>query len=180
MHPAISVIFFTVTSGAGFGFLALIGLGVPLPDNAAGAFVASAIAAGLAVAGLLASTFHLGHPERAWRAFSQWRSSWLSREGVMAVATLLAFGVYGLIWIFTGQRIGWLGWLISAGAVLTVFTTAMIYAQLKTVPRWNNWMTPVCYLLFALNSGVLIAAAFDMVLTRWPQLRWPSPLLPGP
>ena len=69
MHPALSVIFFTVTSGAGFGFLALIGLGVPLPEGGVGAFIAALIAGGLAVAGLVSSTFHLGHPERAWRCF---------------------------------------------------------------------------------------------------------------
>lgn len=160
MHPAISVIFFTVTSGAGFGFLALIGLGIPMPESGIGAFFACLIAGGLAVAGLLSSTFHLGHPERAWRAFSQWRSSWLSREGVCAVITLMLFGVYALYWVFFEQRIGWLGLLITVGSVATVFTTAMIYTQLKTVPRWHTWMTPPCYLLFALASGVLLAGSF--------------------
>jgi len=160
MHPAISVIFFTVSSGAGFGFLALIGLGVAMPESGVGAFLACLIAGGLAVAGLLSSTFHLGHPERAWRAFSQWRSSWLSREGVCAVITLALFGIYGLSWVFFGERIGWIGLLMTLGSVATVFTTAMIYTQLKTVPRWHNWMTPPCYLLFALASGVLLAGSF--------------------
>jgi len=160
MHPAISVIFFTVTSGAGFGFLALIGLGVAMPQSGIGAFLACLIAGGLAVAGLLSSTFHLGHPERAWRAFSQWRSSWLSREGVCAVFTLILFAVYGMFWVFLGERIGWIGLLMALGSVATVFTTAMIYTQLKTVPCWHNWMTPPCYLLFALASGVLLAGSF--------------------
>lgn len=160
MHPAISVIFFTVTSGAGFGFLALMGLGVPLPDSGLGAFFACLLAGGLAVAGLISSTFHLGHPERAWRAFSQWRSSWLSREGVCAVITLVLFGFYALNWVFFGVRIGWLGWLITIGAAGTVFTTSMIYAQLKTVPHWNTWLTPVCYGLFSLASATLLAAGF--------------------
>ncbi len=160
MHPAISVIFFTVTSGAGFGFLALIGLGVPLPEGGLGAFLASFIAGGLAVAGLISSTFHLGHPERAWRAFSQWRSSWLSREGVLAVITLVLFGLYALNWIFFETRIAALGYSMSVGAVLTVFATAMIYAQLKTVPSWNNALTPLCYLLFAAACGILLAASF--------------------
>ena len=90
VHPAPSVILFTTASGAGYGLLAWLG--------AAGAFgglpadrwfggVAMVIGLGLVSAGLLASTFHLGHPERAWRALSQWRSSWLSREGVAAMAT---------------------------------------------------------------------------------------------
>ncbi|MEM9331911.1 MAG: DmsC/YnfH family molybdoenzyme membrane anchor subunit [Pseudomonadota bacterium] len=160
MHPAISVIFFTVTSGAGFGFLALIGLGVPLPADGIGAFVAAVIAGGLCVAGLVSSTFHLGHPERAWRAFSQWRSSWLSREGVCAVFTLILFGLYALNWVFFGERNYLLGLLVTLGSLATVFTTAMIYAQLKTVPSWNTLLTPVCYMLFALGSGVLLAASF--------------------
>ncbi|MDJ0613988.1 MAG: dimethyl sulfoxide reductase anchor subunit [Rhizobiaceae bacterium] len=160
MHPALSVIFFTVTSGAGFGFLAMIGLGVPLPESGIGAFVACLIAGGLAVAGLISSTFHLGHPERAWRAFSQWRSSWLSREGVLAVFTLLVFALYAFGWVFYGVRSSALGILLFLGSVATVFATAMIYAQLKTVPSWNNTLTPVCYLLFALASGVLLAGSF--------------------
>ncbi len=160
MHPAVSVIFFTVSSGAGFGFLTLIGLGVPLPSGFLAAFIASALGVGLAVAGLLSSTFHLGHPERALLAFTQWRSSWLSREGVCAVATLSIYGIYALIWMFTGERIVWLGALVSIGAVATVFTTAMIYTQLKTVPQWNSWMTPACYLLFSFASGILLAASF--------------------
>ena len=160
MHPAISVIFFTVMSGAGFGLIGTIGLGVPMPQHSALVFLACLLAGGLAVAGLLSSTFHLGHPERAWRAFSQWRSSWLSREGVAAVFTLVAFGLYAFSWFFFGERISWLGYLMALGALVTVFTTAMIYTQLKTVPAWNTVLTPVCYLLFALSSGVLLAASF--------------------
>jgi len=159
MHPAISVIFFTVTSGAGFGLIAMIGAGMPMPQGLAAAFFIPLIAGCLAVAGLIASTFHLGHPERAWRAFSQWRSSWLSREGVMAVLTLCLFGVYTLIWMITGTRPLWLGLIVALGALLTVYTTAMIYAQLKTVPHWHTVLTPLCYLGFALASGYVLAAA---------------------
>lgn len=159
MHPAISVIIFTVTSGAGFGFMAMIGAGAPLPQGLAAAFFIPLLAGGLAVAGLLASTFHLGRPERAWRAFSQWRSSWLSREGVMAVLTLCLFGLYTLIWMITGDRLLWLGLIIALGALLTVYTTAMIYAQLKTVPHWHTVLTPLCYLGFSLACGHLLATA---------------------
>ena len=160
MHPAISVIFFTVTSGAGFGFIALLGLGVAMPQGPLAAFLIAGLAGSLSVAGLLASTFHLGHPERAWRAFSQWRSSWLSREGVAAVLTLALFGVYSLIWMVTGARIDWLGLLVAVGAVVTVFTTSMIYAQLKTVPQWHTVWTPLCYLGFSAVSGLLLSASW--------------------
>ena len=88
MHPALSVIFFTTLSGAGYGLLAWLAIaslvgGLPGPVR----IVATLIALVLASAGLLASFWHLGKPMRAWRAFSQWRTSWLSREGVAAVLT---------------------------------------------------------------------------------------------
>ena len=91
MHPAPSVILFTTLSGLGFGLLAFLGLGFPGVTGWV-AFVFYAIAYALAVGGLLASTFHLGRPERALKAFSQWRTSWLSREGICAVAALLVMG----------------------------------------------------------------------------------------
>jgi DMSO reductase anchor subunit len=159
MHPAVSVIFFTVTSGAGFGLIALIGLGWPLHEGALAVFLSCALAGGLAVAGLLASTFHLGHPERAWRAFSQWRSSWLSREGVLAVAALLTFAAYALAWMVTGERIAPLGVATAILSLATVFATGMIYASLKTVRQWHSALTPLCYLGFALASALPLAAA---------------------
>ena len=159
MHPAVSVIFFTVTSGAGFGMIFLLGLGFPVDASALRVFFVALVGGGLAVAGLLASTFHLGHPERAWRALSQWRSSWLSREGIAAIVTLVLFGIYVLIWMMTGSRQHFLGLLAAIGAAITVFTTSMIYAQLKTVPQWNSRLTPLVYGAFALGSGWLLASA---------------------
>ncbi len=141
MHPAPSVIVFTTFSGLGFGLLFWLGLGWPGVTGVS-AFAFFSIAYLMAVGGLLASTFHLGHPERAWRAFSQWRTSWLSREGCAAVAALLILAVYGAALVFAGQRITWLGWLGAVLSIATVFTTAMIYTQLRTVPRWRHWSTP--------------------------------------
>lgn len=158
MHPAISVIFFTVTSGAGLGLIFLIGLGWPMYGGMLPAFLVSLLAGGLTVAGLISSTFHLGHPERAWRAFSQWQSSWLSREGVLAVVTMVLFGIYALVWIFMDLRLTWLGYAAAIFAALTVYATAMIYAQLKTVPNWHSALTPLCYLTFALASGLVLAS----------------------
>ena len=156
MHPAPSVIVFTVLSGLGFGFLALLGVGL-LPATGWVAFGLWALGYGLAVAGLLASTFHLGHPERAWRAFSQWRTSWLSREGIAAVATLVLLAPVALSdWL----GLGWPclpGIIGAAMALATIGTTSMIYAQLKTVPRWNHWTTPAQFMAFALAGGALLA-----------------------
>ena len=162
MHPAVSVIFFTVISGAGFGMLAIIGfsqpIGISLSNDSLFVFFLSALGIGLAVAGLISSTFHLGRPQKAWRAFSQWRSSWLSREGIAAIVTLCLFGIYALIWMIEGERIIWLGMIVAFGALVTVFTTAMIYTQMKTVPHWNTPLTPVVYLSFSLCLGFLLTA----------------------
>lgn len=156
MHPAPSVILFTTLSGLGFGLLAFLGLG---STGVTGwvAFVFYAIAYALAVGGLLASTFHLGRPERAFKAFSQWRTSWLSREGICAVAALLVMGLYAIGAIFLETHWPVLG-VIGAGLSLgTVFTTSMIYTQLKTIPRWHMTLTPVMFLSFALAGGALLA-----------------------
>lgn len=157
MHPAPSVIVFTTLSGFGLGLLFWLGLGLP-PVTGWGAFVLYALGFGTAVAGLVSSTFHLGHPERAWRAFTQWRSSWLSREGCCAVAALLVMGLAGFAAVFLGARPGLLGGLGALLCLATVFTTSMIYAQLKTVPRWNQPGTPALFLLLALAGGAIFTA----------------------
>ncbi len=176
MHPAPSVIVFTTLSGLGFGLLFWLGLGMPA-SNGWVAAVFFAIAFSLAVGGLLASTFHLGHPERALKAFSQWRSSWLSREGVCAVAALLVMGLYAALVVFFGLRVDVLGWIGAALSMGTVFTTAMIYAQLKTVPRWNTALTPALFLSLSLGGGALLAgqvdiAPFLLTLAAALQLAW--------
>ncbi|MEM8837661.1 MAG: DmsC/YnfH family molybdoenzyme membrane anchor subunit [Pseudomonadota bacterium] len=159
MHPAVSVIIFTVTSGAGFGLIMVLGAGLPVPGDGR-PLLLSGLAIALAAAGLVSSTFHLGHPERAWRAFSQWRSSWLSREGCLAVASLAVFCLYAAYWIGSGERVALLGWLAAILSLATVYATAMIYAQLKTVPDWYTRWTPACYIAFSLASGFMVLAAF--------------------
>ncbi|MBV1704227.1 MAG: dimethyl sulfoxide reductase anchor subunit [Hyphomicrobiales bacterium] len=165
MHPAFSVIFFTTASGAGYGMLVWLGLLLPLhrlPATPWFGVPALLIALGLATAGLLSSTFHLGHPERAWRAFSQWRTSWLSREGVAAVVTYVPAGLLGLVWLFgdpNGVAGAVLGPLAAACALATVYCTAMIYASLKPVRQWHNAFVAPLYLLFALYSGAGLVAA---------------------
>lgn len=156
MHPAPSVILFSVLSGAGFGLLAYLGLGVVTPAGWV-AFWWWGLGYGLAVIGLLASTFHLGNPQRAWRAFTQWRSSWLSREAWASVATLLLLAPVALSdWLGLGWPRG-LGVVGAALALLTVFTTSMIYTQIKAVPRWHHWITPMMFLGFAIAGGAVLA-----------------------
>ena len=155
MHPAPSVILFTTFSGLGFGLLFWLGLGQPAPTGWV-AFAFFALAYAMAVGGLLASTFHLGHPKRAYLAVTQWRTSWLSREAIAAIATLLTGGVFALlrIWDISAAP---LGWLVSLGCLATVFTTAMIYTQMRTVPRWRHWTTPALFLALSLAGGAILA-----------------------
>jgi DMSO reductase anchor subunit len=170
MNPALSIIFFSTASGAGFGLLLLVGIAAPLglvPQNAGFAVVTLAVAAVLAVAGLLSSTLHLGRPERAWRAFSQWRTSWLSREGVCAVLTFLPAAVFAIGWFFLGRTdgiFGLCGVLAAVLAGLTVFCTGMIYATLKPIHQWHNrWVVPN-YLLLGLMAGLLL---LDLLVRFW-------------
>ena len=176
MHPAPSVIVFTTLSGLGFGLLAWLGLGFP---DATGwtAFAFFAIAFGLAVGGLVASTFHLGHPERAMKAFKQWRSSWLSREGVAAVAALAVMGLYAAGAVFLGETWRALGVIGAVLSLITVGCTAMIYAQLSTVPRWKTWLTPALFLSLSIAGGSLLAGQVKVALFLLPvaaavQLSW--------
>ena len=131
MHPALSIIVFTTLSGLGYGLAAMLGLGL-LDPTATATKVAHVLALALIAAGLLSSTLHLGNPQRAWRALSQWRSSWLSREGVMAVADLPAAAVLGLRWHLRGSlRSGCRVWSALLCRWSTVYCTAMIYASLS-------------------------------------------------
>ena len=155
MRPAWSIIFFTSISGLGFGLAAWLVLGfVDLADPQHLLFVGMATMA-LIVSGLVSSTFHLGHPERAWRALTQWRSSWLSREGVLAVVALVAMALWGLYYTRHGMPPLWASGLIAVLMALTVYATSMIYASLRTVARWHHPLTPVCYLMFAASSGLM-------------------------
>jgi DMSO reductase anchor subunit len=173
MHPAYSVILFTTASGAGYGLLALLGLvGISHGQASSLAFALTSmiVALGLITIGLLSSTFHLGHPERAWRAFSQWRSSWLSREGVAAVVTYVPAVGFGLVWSGLADLPGWiapLGILSSAMALLTIFTTAMIYASLKTIRAWNQNLTAPVYLAIGLATGSCLLAAISALFGRF-------------
>ncbi|MDX8526154.1 DmsC/YnfH family molybdoenzyme membrane anchor subunit [Mesorhizobium sp. MSK_1335] len=165
MHPAFSVVFFTTATGAGYGLLALLGLlgGLGfIPADFWLGLIGMALALGLIVAGLLSSTGHLGRPERAWHAFSQWRSSWLSREGVASVATFIPACMFGIGWVFLGHSGGWVavaGLLTAAGAVTTVCTTGMIYASLKPIAQWHSRYTLPAYLIFAAMTGSVLANA---------------------
>ena len=182
MNPAFSVLFFTTLSGAGFGLWAWLGLRIafgadPQGFQALGWMLLLVFAGIAAAAGLLASFWHLGKPLRAWRAFSQWRSSWLSREGVLATASFVPAAA--LLWLLRDSTLHGLGAgtrvvaaLLALLALATVVSTAMIYASLKPIPAWRHRLVAPVYLLFALLTGGLPmlaamargASAFDAAL----------------
>ena len=167
MHPAPSIILFSTLSGLGFGMLAFLGLDVPAPRGWI-AFWFLLIAFVLASAGLIASTFHLGHPERAPKAFTQWRSSWLSREAWLAMLALGLMGLYGIGLVFFDARwriFGVPGGLLS---LATVFATSMIYTQMRTVPRWNHWSPPVLFLAYSVAGGALLTGRVSLALWLFP------------
>jgi DMSO reductase anchor subunit len=184
MHPAFSVVFLTTLIGAGQGlFLALYtaqsyAAVALLPAQDARFYVlGSLIALALLVGGLVASFFHLGHPERAWRSATRWRTSWLSREVIVLPAMMGAVIVYGFV--------HWLGWdlsivgiktnvpgdltlIIGAGGALFAFAlflcTGMIYACIKFLQEWATWLTVANYTLFGAASGFLLATAYAAVM----------------
>jgi len=162
MHPAYSVILFTTASGAGYGllvWLCLCGLFGLVPTERWLGIAGFGLAFALITAGLLSSTAHLGRPERAWRAFSQWRTSWLSREGVIAVATYVPAGVTALGWVVLDtidDLFEVAAVLAVLGALGTLYTTGMIYASLRTIRQWYQPLTAPIYIALGLASGAVL------------------------
>jgi DMSO reductase anchor subunit len=188
MNPALSVIFFTTLSGAGYGLFMWLGLifflmalnalgGNPLASPEMTLVFALQLTIGILLTGigLACSMFHLGQPQRAWRAFSQWRTSWLSREGVLsaltfapALALLAALTFTYIHWAPKphpeGMQMPWIGVVLGALSLSTVFCTAMIYASLKTVPAWRHWLVVPIYLLFAISTGFALLMTLPAIV----------------
>lgn len=183
MHPAFSVIFLTTLIGLGQGlFLAIYTAQVysvveliPMTQGDDRIFygVGSLIALGLLGLGLVASFFHLGHPERAWRAVSQWRTSWLSREVIALPLFMGSVFLYGLLhfmgWNPVLMRLGELivvdlTLLMGAIATLMAFTlflcTAMIYASIRFLQEWASPLTVLNFTLLGGASGFTLATLF--------------------
>ncbi len=178
MHPAFSVIFLTTLIGVGQGlFLALataqvysiVNL-VSVKEIASFYSDGSLIALIFLIAGLIASMFHLGHPERAWRAATQWRTSWLSREVIALPVFMFFVSLYAAIhafnWDFTLFKINEqididLSILIAVIGSLACFTlffcTGMIYACIKFLQEWATVLTLVNFTLLGMASGFVFA-----------------------
>jgi sulfite dehydrogenase (quinone) subunit SoeC len=168
MHPAFSVIFFTTLSGMGYGLWFFVAMHTLIDKNFFWANTINGLLIGfmLTAAGLLSSTWHLGKPLRAWRAFSQWRSSWLSREGVLAIACFIPV----VIWLMPFKLVDsvWANAMLAAVlailSVLTVACTAMIYACLKPIPAWRHAYVVPVYLAFAVFTGGLLCTTIASLM----------------
>jgi DMSO reductase anchor subunit len=181
MRPAFSVIFLTTLIGVGQGlFLALFSvevlarIGMLEPPATPGFYpIASALALAFLAAGLVASFFHLGRPERAWRAAAMWRTSWLSREVIVLPAFMGGVLLYGL-----GHHLGWpsmalfggidatlaIGALGTALCLLLFLCTGMVYACLKFLAEWHTPLTVINYLALGCASGLMLATAYAAIV----------------
>ena len=180
MRPALSVILLTTLIGVGQGLFlalfsaqshALVGL-LPRTDDRVFYAQGSAVALAFLMAGLVASFFHLGRPERAWRTATQWRTSWLSREVIVLPAFMLAVALYGaahaldmnpmLATLPHGAALDATVALGVAGTLLALalfVCTAMIYACLPFLAEWHSPLTLLNYTLLGTSSGFTLAAA---------------------
>ena len=182
MHPAFSVIFLTTLIGVGQGlfvalFAAEVGARLRWIEAPGASFytVGGLIAVAFLAAGLIASFFHLGRPERAWRTAAMWRTSWLSREVIVLPAFMAAVFAYALLHHFGIDETLWVG---AAGVLLCAglfVCTAMIYACIKFLQEWATPLTIVNFVLLGLASGYTFAAAYALyaapdlapVYARW-------------
>jgi DMSO reductase anchor subunit len=179
MHPALSVIFFTTLAGAAQGLvLAMFAaewashrhwLGT-LPDAAfyiGGGLVAALLAAG----GLVASFFHLGRPERAWRAAAQWRTSWLSREVIVLPGFIALAAAYAGAHALRRDESFAVGALAALAAIVLFLCTGMIYACIRFLREWASAFTPLNFTLLGCANGFTLAAALAAWLAP-PQARF--------
>jgi DMSO reductase anchor subunit len=180
MHPAFSVIFLTTLIGVGQGFfLALFTVEsysalklLPQQDHLSFYALGSAISLIFLIGGLIASIFHLGHPERAWRAIAQWKTSWLSREVIALPLMMGLVFLYGVAHFFNldvnflqlpefkGQLTISLGILATLATFALFVCTGMVYAGIKFLQEWANPITVVNYILLGGASGFCFAALF--------------------
>ena len=182
MHPAFSVIFLTTLIGIGQGLFLALFTGqvyalanlIPMQESLGFYAVGSLVSLLFLLLGLIASVFHLGRPERAWRAATMWRTSWLSREVIVLPLFMFLVFLYGVVHYF-----GWtqplftvadalpvdltliIGLLASITAFALFICTAMIYASLKFLKEWHTPLTVLNYTLLGLASGFMLAVAFS-------------------
>lgn len=175
MHPGFSVIFLTTLIGAGQGlFIGLYAAElaaalhvIALPPGRSFFVPGALLTLAFIAAGAVASLFHLGHPERAWRALAMWRTSWLSREGVALLSFMLAVFLYALAHWFESPATLAIG-AVAAVLCLSLFIcTGMIYACIKFLQEWASPLTVINYTVLGCASGFTLASAFAAFTASW-------------
>ena len=168
MKPAWSVVLFTTLAGAAQGLVVTLALAelASLPMHTAFLSDALALATALLLAALAASAFHLGRPERAWRAVAMWRTSWLSREVIVLPAFIAVCACWWLA-LRRGWDLPWLPFAALGLAALLWLCTAMIYACIRFIQEWAQPLTLLNFVLIGLSSGLVLACA----LAAWRQQR---------
>lgn len=172
MRPAISVILLTTLIGTGQGlFLTLFAVdaigslrGAPPAELRSFVVVASVLSLCLCALGLLASFFHLGHPERAWRAASGWRTSWLSREVVALPAFMATVATFVMVRLADSPAAIWIGLGGASMAVVLFVCTGMVYVSIRIIREWASSLTVINYALLGMASGATLAAAIAALL----------------
>ena len=181
MKPAFSVIFLTILLGIGQGLFlalfthqsyALFGL---LPMQTGDFYGYGSLLALLFLAGgLIASFFHLGRPESAWRSATRWRTSWLSREVIVLPVFMGTVFIYAaahlagyrpeVMTLPSGLRID-LSVVLGIVGTLLAFAlfvcTGMIYACLRFLREWHSPLTVINYVLLGSSSGFTLAAFYS-------------------
>jgi DMSO reductase anchor subunit len=177
MRPALSVILLTTLIGVGQGlFIALFAIesgvlpGVGADPDHGFRFLAGLVSVAFLGAGLLASFFHLGHPERAWRAAAMWRTSWLSREVIVLPLTMALIFAWAVLHGLAARSAAeaypagadlhyWIAALALMAVVALFLCTGMIYACVRFVEEWATALTVVNFTLLGAASGTTLAAA---------------------
>jgi DMSO reductase anchor subunit len=182
MKPAFSVIFLTTLIGLAQGLFLSIALihadhaflAIDIKENLNFFIYGSALSLLLLVAGLLASFFHLGHPERAWRSAAKWKTSWLSREVIVLPAVIGSIFLYATVLYFDLDQVILtlystpitISLFLALASIFLIFTlficTGMIYACIKFIQEWHSSLTVINYTLFGISSGTLLAATFSI------------------
>jgi len=158
MRPQFSIIIFTTLAGMAQGLLfaiAFLDFPAQIFSSAFLSKMAFPVALALLTLGLLASFFHLGRPERAWRAAMMWRTSWLSRE-VIALPVLMAVTFIAYLYSCTSQIQTWLWFSLLITAIVLWVCTAKIYQCIRFIQEWSHPTTVINFTLLGLTSGWLL------------------------
>ncbi|MEJ6080313.1 dimethyl sulfoxide reductase anchor subunit [Vibrio sp. 1-Bac 57] len=109
--------------------------------------------------GFIFSTTHLGSPLRAFNAFNQLGTAWLSNEVFFGAAF---FAVGGLQWLLSVLKKGGANLQKALMVVAMVLGTIFMYSMVKvymidTVPTWFNIYTPISFVMTIVVAGLLLS-----------------------